>query len=80
MKYRVVTLINLKTSISQVVDRDEIPTNFGTNDDFLSNVNLNSLLDNLSDVAHTATESRDLEDALESPLLHNKWLSLQFQW
>ena len=22
-------------------DRDEIPTNFGTNDDFLSNVNLN---------------------------------------
>lgn len=47
-------------------DRDESPTNFGTNYDFLPNVNLNSLLDNLSDVAHTATESRDTEDILES--------------
>ena len=47
-------------------DRDENPTNFGTNDDFRSNVNLNSLLDNLGDVAHTAMERRDTEDVLDS--------------
>ncbi|KAL7597760.1 hypothetical protein Lser_V15G25577 [Lactuca serriola] len=46
-------------------DKDDILANFGTNDDFLANINLNSLLDNLSDVAHTATESRDSEDAPE---------------
>ena len=47
-------------------DRDEIPPNFGSNDDFLSNVNLITLLDNISDVTLPATEIRDTEDVLDS--------------
>ena len=50
-------------------DRDEIPTNFRCNEDFLSNVNLNTLLDNNSDVAHRITEIRDSDDVLESTLV-----------
>ena len=41
-------------------------TNFGSNDDFLSNFNLNTLLDNISDVAHPVTKIRDSDDVLES--------------
>ena len=62
-------------------DKDEIPLNFGINEDFLSNDNLNSLLDNINDVAHPATEIRDSDDILKStPLTTEQVVERQLLW
>ena len=47
-------------------DMDNIPLNFGGNDNFLSNEDLDLFFDNIYDVAYPATEIRDTEDVLET--------------
>ncbi|KAL7584784.1 hypothetical protein Lser_V15G45844 [Lactuca serriola] len=43
-------------------DKDDIQMNFGSNDDFLTEVNLDNLLDNVNEVVHVTTETREEED------------------
>ena len=47
-------------------DNDEIPLNFGSNEDFMTIESLDKLLDNVDEVAHPAIETREEEDVLEA--------------
>ena len=47
-------------------DKYDISLNYGGNDNFFSNEDLDSFFDNICDVAHPATEIRESEDVLET--------------
>ncbi|XP_023751994.1 uncharacterized protein LOC111900354 [Lactuca sativa] len=45
-------------------DNDDIPLNFGSNDEFMTGEDLDNLLEDDDEVAHTTTETREKEDVL----------------
>ncbi|KAL7596831.1 hypothetical protein Lser_V15G29616 [Lactuca serriola] len=47
-------------------DNDDIPLNFDCNEDFMTGESLDKLLDNVNEVAHPTTETREKGDVLEA--------------
>ena len=47
-------------------ENDEIPLNFGSNEDFMTGESLEKLLDNVDEVAHPTTETREEDNVLEA--------------